>query len=155
MNTGKLNFLRNNLFQLLQKAGADSKPAWGVMNIQEMLEHLADFFDVSSGKLYFDLAVPQEHLPKYREFLFSEKPFRENTKAPASVLGEKPMPLRCHSLSDAVEKLRAAVEGFVRYFETNPDAQTLHPAFGMLNFEEWVLLHHKHVTHHLKQFGLT
>jgi hypothetical protein len=30
----------------------------------------------------------------------------------------------------------------------------LHPAFGDLNFTEWVQLHHKHVTHHLKQFGL-
>jgi len=31
---------------------------------------------------------------------------------------------------------------------------TLHPVFGELNFEEWILLHYKHVTHHLKQFGL-
>lgn len=124
------------------------------MHVQEMLEHLADFFDVSSARLHFDLAVPQEHLPKYRAFLLSDKPFRENTKAPANVLGEKPIPLRTVSPEDALQKLNTAVKNFVIYFEENPDARTLHPVFGLLNYEEWVQLHHKHVVHHLKQFGL-
>ena len=39
------------------------------------------------------------------------------------------------------------------YFKNNPAAKTSHPVFGDLDFEEWVLLHYKHVTHHLKQFG--
>ena len=30
----------------------------------------------------------------------------------------------------------------------------LHPVFGELNFEEWALLHYKHVTHPLRRFGL-
>ncbi|MFZ1530192.1 MAG: DinB family protein [Ferruginibacter sp.] len=154
MNYGKLSFLQENTFILLQNLQAGTKGQWGVMNAQEMLEHLADFFDVSSARLHFDLAVPEEQLPKYREFLLSEKPFRENTKAPANVLGEKPMPLRTASFDEALQKLKTAVENFLNHFKEDNELKTLHPAFGMLNYEEWVQLHHKHVVHHLKQFGL-
>lgn len=154
MNYEKLSFLQLGMFSVLENLQANSKAKWGVMQAQEMLEHLADIFDVSSARLHFNLAVPAEHLPKYREFLLSEKPFRENTKAPANVLGEKPLPLRTASVSEALQKLKTAVNNFVIYFEENGDAKTLHPAFGMLNYEEWVQLHHKHVVHHLKQFGL-
>lgn len=154
MNYEKLSFLQQGMFIALQNLHAGSKAKWGVMQAQEMLEHLADIFDVSSGRLHFDLAVPEEHLPKYREFLLSDKPFRENTKAPANVLGEKPLPLRTGSSEEALHKLKTAVENFVVYFDGNKDGQTLHPAFGMLNYSEWVQLHHKHVQHHLKQFGL-
>lgn len=28
------------------------------------------------------------------------------------------------------------------------------PVLGDLNFEEWIMLHYKHVMHHAKQFGL-
>ena len=154
MNQEKLSFLQQGMFVLLQNSEAGGKAKWGVMNAQEMLEHLADFFDLSSAKLHFDLAVPGEHLPKYREFLLSDKPFRENTKAPESVLGEKPLPLRTATPEEALQKLKTAVENFVAYFEGTPEAQTLHPVFGVLNYAEWVQLHHKHVVHHLKQFGL-
>ncbi|MFI5186978.1 MAG: DUF1569 domain-containing protein [Chitinophagales bacterium] len=43
---------------------------------------------------------------------------------------------------------------FFDFFLADPGIKTLHPAFGELNFEEWVQLHHKHVKHHLKQFGI-
>ncbi|TXH28993.1 MAG: DUF1569 domain-containing protein, partial [Cyclobacteriaceae bacterium] len=35
-----------------------------------------------------------------------------------------------------------------------PAKKTTHPVFGALNFDEWILLHYKHVTHHSRQFGL-
>jgi len=30
----------------------------------------------------------------------------------------------------------------------------LHPYYGNLNYEQWLLLHSKHFTHHFSQFGL-
>lgn len=148
------NFLRNELMQQIRLLTADSPSRWGVMNAWEMIEHLSDFFRVSTGKLVFDLAVPEEHLPKYREFIYSEKVFRENTKAPASVLGETPVPLRNATIEAAKEQLAEDLDGFFRFFEKDPEQKTLHPAFGWLNYEDWVRLHYKHVTHHLRQFGL-
>jgi|SRR6478672_1065736 len=154
MDTEKLEFLRFGLFYTLASIDETASPKWGVMNAQQMLEHVADFFDVSYEKIIFPLSVPEEYLPKYKAFLYSDKEFRENTKAPENVLGETPVALRQASLDEAKKNLQLSVENFVRFFEENPGKETMHPAFGMLSFEEWVLLHFKHVKHHLKQFDL-
>lgn len=124
------------------------------MNAQQMLEHVNDFFEVSTGKLQFALTTPEEHLPKYKEFLYSEKPFRENTKAPETVLGDEPLPMRTTSLEAATAQLQTTVAGFFEFFESNPHLTTTHPVFGPLSFDEWILLHYKHVTHHWNQFEL-
>ncbi|MEO7266366.1 MAG: DUF1569 domain-containing protein [Ferruginibacter sp.] len=154
MATDNKAFLETGMFPLLEVLNEDNNNNWGKMNAQQMIEHLRDFFMVSTGELKFDLAVPEEHLPKYLEFLRSDKPFKENTKAPASVLGEEPLSLRFNSLDEAKKALHLTVKHFFEYFEMNPGAKTLHPAFGNLGFDDWVLLHYKHVTHHLRQFGL-
>jgi hypothetical protein len=95
-----------------------------------------------------------EQLPAYKAFLLSDKQFRENTKAPIEMIGETPEPLRYTSLDEAKENLTNTIKDFTSYFEGNEARQTLHPAFGMLDYNEWVLMHYKHVLHHLKQFGL-
>ena len=154
MQEEKLHFLREEMFLLLEKLTADKIQVWGKMNAQQMLEHLADFFNVSSGKILFELVTPEEHLPKYREFLYSDKEFRENTRAPASVLGDEPLPKRKPGIEAAKEDLKLSVEDFVDYFQADKEKKTMHPVFGALNFDEWVLLHYKHVRHHLRQFGL-
>jgi hypothetical protein len=125
------------------------------MNVQQMLEHLVAFFNVSTEKIKFELVTPPEHLPKYKEFLLSDKPFRENTKAPLTVIGDEPLPLIYPGIAEAKAYLLMAVNDFEIYFEHEPGKKTLHPVFGPLDFEEWILLHYKHVTHHLRQFGIS
>jgi len=153
MDEQKLNFLKN-CTALFKTLSADTMGKWGKMNAQQTVEHLAAFFAVSAGKIKFDLVTPVEHLPKYKEFLLSDKEFRENTKAPTNVIGEEALPLRYANMEEAVEKLAGSITAFENYFKDDPLKTTLHPVFGELNFEEWVLLHYKHVTHHARQFGL-
>src|SRR6476620_9516869 len=94
----KVAFLKGELDILLQHLTADAKGNWGKMNAQQMVEHLADFFDVSSGKIKFDVITPAADLPKYLAFLHSDKEFRENTKAPAGIVSEEPQPPKYASL---------------------------------------------------------
>ena len=152
MTDEKICFLKNDLIFLLKKLKGDEKGKWGKMNAQQMTEHVSGFFKVSTEKIHFDLTTPLEHLPKYKEFLMSEKEFRENTKAP--VLPEEPLPLQYSTMKEAIDELRKSIDDFFGFFKNDPSKKTLHPAFGELNFNEWVQLHNKHVTHHLKQFGL-
>ncbi len=154
MNQDKLNFLENQFIPLLSGISDNTEPKWGKMNARQMVEHIADFFKVSYNKIHFDIVTPAEHLPKYKEFLLSEKEFRENTKAPVTVIPDEPFPVRTASMQAAIQELDQDVKAFFSYFRQEPSAITGHPVFGKLNFEEWVQLHHKHVTHHLKQFGL-
>ena len=152
MDINKLYFVSAGFLPLLDNLSADKKGKWGKMNGQQMIEHLSGFFAISNGKIKFPLITPIEHLPKFREFLFSDKDFKENTKAP--ILPEEPFLVRCASMGESVTVLQKEVKDFVKQFSTDDVLTREHPVFGELNFEEWVLLHHKHVTHHLRQFEL-
>jgi len=152
MNQEKFNFISAEFIPLLNALPADAVGKWGKMNGQQMVEHVAGFFKVSTGKIKFPLVTPVEHLPKYKEFLNSDREFRENTKAP--VLPEEPLPVRFATMTESANELDKDIKEFVDLFSNNDQLKTMHPVFGELNFEEWVLLHYKHVTHHLKQFGL-
>lgn len=151
VNEDKKRFLQTQFIPAVSEIDPNTLPRWGKMNVQQMIEHVSGFFRVSTNKLQFPLVTPKENLPRFREFLLSEKEFRENTKAP--VLPEEPLPLRYDTIEEAIADLENQVSTFFNYFSGDFEKTTLHPVFGDLNFEEWIQLHHKHVKHHLKQFG--
>jgi len=152
VNENKMKFLQDQFIPLVKKIDPAAQAGWGKMNAQQMVEHVAGFFRISTSKLKFPFVTPLEQLPKFKAFLLSEKEFRENTKAP--ILPEEPFPVRYSTMDESVSDLEKQVQYFFQYFRNDPEKKTLHPVFGELNFEEWVQLHHKHVKHHLKQFGV-
>ena len=154
MDQVKFEFISTVFINRLQSLSGEAVGAWGKMNGQQMVEHVSGFFQVSNGKIIFPLITPAGLLPKYKEFLLSDKPFRENTKAPGNVVPEEPVQIRNTSMEEAINELKNEVSDFITYFTKHPGSKTVHPVFGELDFEEWVLLHYKHVTHHLKQFEL-
>lgn len=152
MDQQKLNFIMEKAIPLLNNLPADATGKWGKMNGQQMVEHLADFFKISTSKIKYTLVTTQENLPRLKQFLYSDKEFRENTKAP--ILPDKPFPVRFGNMLDSLKELDGEITIFNDQYNSNAGLIVMHPVFGDLNFEEWVLLHYKHVTHHLKQFGL-
>jgi oxepin-CoA hydrolase/3-oxo-5,6-dehydrosuberyl-CoA semialdehyde dehydrogenase len=154
MDTVKLDFITHGFISLLKDLPVNAGGKWGKMNAQQMVEHVTGFFKVSANKVQFPLVSPSEHMPKLRAFLHSDKEFRENTKAPTSVIGEEPLPVRSNNMEEAITGLQQSIDEFVDYFEGDSYKTTLHPVFGELNFDEWILLHYKHLVHHAKQFGL-
>jgi hypothetical protein len=152
MDAVKFDFIQHKFTPLLNNLSTNTAGKWGKMNAQQMAEHLILVFQSSSGKITAKLATPEEHLPKYKEFLWSNKEFRENTKAPAGLVPEEPAPLQHASMQMALAELRHEINYFIDYFENHTGATTMHPVFGTLNFEEWVQIHHKHLLHHGKQF---
>ena len=106
MGEQKWNFISKEYTALLKDLPGDAPGKWGKINGQQMVEHIAAFFEVSAGKIKFDLVTPVEHLPKYKEFLLSDKEFRENTKAPTSVISEEAQPLRYTNMPEALANLQ-------------------------------------------------
>lgn len=153
MDIAKKNFVSTGFSAFAQSLPADAMGNWGKMNAQQMVEHVTAFFKVSTGKIQFAVVTQPEHLPKYKEFLLSDKEFRENTKAPAEIIGEEVLPLRNETMEAAILNLKKSIEEFFEYFASGPLQTTSHPVFGALTFDEWVQLHYKHVLHHAKQFG--
>lgn len=152
MNLDKENFLRSRFIPLLQQLDENTPARWGKMNVRQMIEHFTDAVMVANGKLKVPLVTPHEQLPKFREFLMSEKPFKENTKNP--IMPEEPPPVRKNTKQGAIGKLQEEFIFFFSYFENDPTRTTSSPIFGDLNFEENIQLLYKHALHHLHQFGV-
>lgn len=148
----KENFIKVDFIELIDKLPSTQIAKWGKMDAQQMIEHLIHFFALSYGKLYMAQITPNEHLPKYMEFLLSDKEFKENTKA--AMLPEEPNPYEYTSFEEAKDILKSAVQHFFDYYENEHHKKALHPVFGELDYYQWVQLHYKHLLHHLKQFGL-
>jgi hypothetical protein len=153
MNAVKAEFLKNRFIPLLKQIPSDTQPRWGKMTLQQMIEHFSDSVRIASGKtVYTDSVFPPEHLQKVREFMLSEKPFKENTVNP--LLPEAPAPVINISTEEAINELQQEINYFFSVFEKNNLQVTRSPFFGDLNFEENIHLLYKHASHHLRQFGV-
>jgi hypothetical protein len=150
--TDKINFLKNDLVNYLSKLNAEDKGQWGVLNAQQITEHLADSFRNYHGLDSKKILTPAEHLPKFKEFLMSEKQFKPGTKN--IEMPEIPSPPKHTGMKPALDELKAEINNFFEFFEKNKAGTITNVFFGELNFEESVQLLHKHATHHLRQFGL-
>jgi hypothetical protein len=154
MSIEKENFLRTKLVPSLQRLSPATPPRWGRMNVQQMIEHYAgDAVRNASGRLKIEkILTPPENLERMREFMMSDKPFKENTKNP--LMGEEPAPLHYKTIQGAIGALQQELIYFFEAFEKNPGLITRNPFFGDLNFEQNVQLLYKHALHHLRQFGV-
>jgi hypothetical protein len=152
MESDKLKFLESDFPKLLRTLAPDKPAEWGVMNLQQMIEHMSESIAQSYGKIKYPLATAPELLPKVKEFMMSDKPFRPNTKN--VLLSEVPPPPKRTNAAEAIEELEEEIRSFISYYAENKNAIVQNPIFGGLNFNEWVHLLHKHAVHHLKQFGI-
>jgi len=152
VDSGKAEFLKKDFSHLLDQLEPEAKGKWGVMNGQQMIEHLIEVFRIANGKLKIPLINHGERLEKFREFLFSEKQFRENTKNP--LLGEVPRSLIHPDKETALVELRKEVDDFFELFAKDPSLTTSNPIFGDLDYAGNIHLLYKHALHHLRQFNL-
>ena len=152
MDNEKLAFLKRKFISLLQQIPPDKRPAWGLMSLQQMVEHMRFSVDLAAGKTGYvgDFVSPDPS--KMKAFLMSDKPFRENTKNP--FLPEEPTALRNHTLQGAIGELQASLIDFSNTFESEPGKRVFNPIFGELDYEGQTLLLYKHALHHLRQFGV-
>ncbi len=120
MMNAKEEFLKNDFIQLLEKLRADEKAKWGIMNAQQMVEHFADSVKNASGKLILPALNDGERLEKSRDFLMSEKPFKENTDNP--LIPKEGIPHRQPDLQSAINKLQKELDHFFEVFEKGPQS---------------------------------
>jgi hypothetical protein len=153
MNQEKLQFLKTEFIPLLQKLQPDQKGNWGKMDARQMVEHFIEAARVANGKTHIPLHTTDPgKLEKFRGFLMSDIPFKENTRSP--VLGVEPEPYKYESLPEAIEILERELQAVFAAYENDSFKTILNPSFGQLNYEQQVQLLHKHAVHHLKQFRL-
>jgi hypothetical protein len=152
MNPEKVDFLKNGFVSLVKDLDPETKPQWGVMNAQQMVEHMSDSVRIANGKIRKKILTPEDQLFGYKNFMMSEKPFKPNTKN--IELPSTALPVKNPAMQAAIEELQKEIDDFFKFFENDKEQKVTNPFFGDLNFEEWVQLLHKHAVHHAKQFAL-
>lgn len=149
----KAEFIQFEFPRLLADINPATPPAWGKMSLQQMIEHMSDSVRIANGRDLKDCVTPAEHLPRMRDFMMSDTPFKENTVN--IQMSDTPEPCRFERVEDAIGELQQELNEFVDVFGEDKMKTITNPFFGDLNFEQWVQLLHKHALHHLRQFGVT
>jgi hypothetical protein len=150
----KAYFLRHEYAGKLESLKPDAERRWGKMNVQQMIEHMAEYIAMASGKIATEKIVTlAEHLEGYRRFLSTEKEFKENT--PNVLMPEIPAPVKHASMDQSIAEIKGEIDHLFKAFEDDCDKKVLNPIFGELDYDMTVQLLYKHAWHHLRQFGIT
>ncbi len=150
MKTVRNEDLRNDLIRRLNELDRAAKPQWGKMNVEQMMSHLAQTAEwpfVHSGLpdrsnlftrtivkplVIYVLPMPKEvKLPAQADQL-------EGGRPPQGLEADRELVI------EALHKLGTCSESH--------DCRE-HPFFGKLTAKQWALIAHKHIDHHLRQFG--
>lgn len=126
----------------------DARPAWGRMTAPQMVAHITDAFRMAFG----ELPVTKKNLPLARHFplkhlIFYVLPFPKNAPTAREIISRPPLAFdaECAQARALIERMDAGVTGHTF---------AAHPIFGDLTAAEWGVLGHKHLDHHLRQFGV-
>ena len=112
-----------------------------------MLSHLNESTRMATGDLPVTGKAPSFlRWPPVRYLLIHHLPMPESAPTAPELLA------RCGSAEFAHEQ-QAFEETFVRLDGTS-HRLVPHPAFGALSHDSWGVLIHKHIDHHLRQFGV-
>lgn len=146
---------RRNIQKLLNGLTENTKPNWGKMTAQQMLEHLETTLLYSIGEPEVEKCfTPEEHLEKYQDSLYNHRKMPKDFPAPFLPEDGTLPELKYKNLEQAKEEFLENLQKYQIYYRENPEAEHMHFVFGKLNKEMMELMHRKHFTHHFEQFGL-
>ena len=139
---------RAAIFARMELLSAESTPAWGRMNVSQMLAHLTDALRMTFG----ELAVKDKYIPLIRSFPFKQLvlyvfPFPKSSPTAPELLARVP---------DSFEAEREQCKAYIARFAGAQGTLRFapHPLFGPLSDRHMGTLVYKHIDHHLRQFGV-
>ena len=147
-------FIETGLKPRLARVQDDSPALWGLMQAQQMVEHLLLPLALGLGNFpELQPLFPEARLAANYQRNFVEKQMLpRNVKMP--LLSDQPRPLAFPDLNAAKAAVLELAQAFVEYWEASPpDHRVLHPVFGQLNAQDWAYFQEQHLDHHLRQFG--
>ena len=130
-----------------------TKPKWGLMTAQHLVEHFEFFINMALGIIPCEIITPADRIEKYQESLWNYYPMPKSFDHPVLRKG-KTEDLIHTNLADAKKAFFKAYDELELFFKNNTGATVPNPVFGNLDAYDWYLLQRKHFAHHFEQFGL-
>ncbi|MHC4925054.1 MAG: DUF1569 domain-containing protein [Planctomycetota bacterium] len=133
----------------VESLAPDTPPQWGKMNAAQACAHVAAALEAATGHRPLSRPFIAKLIGwMFRGFMLGEKPFpRESQTHPDLRFNdERAFETEHRRLLTAMKDFMAAgPEGVAKYE---------HAMIGRMTGDEWGRLQHKHIEHHLQQFGL-
>jgi len=146
------NFFTSTLVESLENLKTDSKAEWGTMTAKQMLIHLTQ----SSKMMHLEntkLLIKEKYIEKAIAFLYTDKTISRGIEIPKDIGYNFD-----DGITEEIEQLKTelidSTNNMLNFLTKNTDFRAVHPFFGELTAEQWLLFQKKHFTHHLSQFGL-
>ena len=140
--------------ECINKLTENTKPSWGILTPQHLLEHLEQGYKIMSGEIQdFEIATPEKILEKVHNSLYNYDKFPKGSAFPTMKKGELE-DLIHPDFETAKAKFFEAREAYKTFFKENPEATMKNMVFGELNRYESYLLERKHLNHHFEQFNI-
>ncbi|AFM06042.1 hypothetical protein Fleli_3730 [Bernardetia litoralis DSM 6794] len=146
-------FLQTTIPAATSKLLAVTKPHWGKMSAQHMIEHLYTAVVSSTIIKNTPPIPPNSRQEEFKNILiYSVEPMAKNLDNPAFRFGlpEYTNP----TIIEAKTKLLSSLERFFEIYQGKDDAYNFNPFLGDLQAQEILIFHYKHFKHHYTQFGL-
>ena len=144
---------RDTIVKCINGLTENTRPAWGIMTPQHLVEHFEFFFRMTTGEVQTEIITSEKNIEKYQDSLWTFEDMAKNYQHPL-FKKDKTEKLRFDNLDDAKNALFLAYDNYIQFFKENPNAKTANTIFGMLDKYHWHLLNRRHMNHHFRQFGV-
>lgn len=141
-----------NLINALDNLTIDHNPDWGVMTAKQMLNHLIQ----SSKMIHFGnkkLLIKERYIEQAIAFLYNNEEIKRGLVVPNNIGFQFD-----NKIINDIEQLKIELinssRNMLGFLNKNTDFKAIHPFFGELNANQWILFQRKHYKHHLSQFRL-
>lgn len=142
---------RNNLLLRVRALRAETKPVWGKMNCNQAVCHMTDQLRGALQELPWEdeRNILKKTLVKWLA-LYAMPKIPKNIPTMPEVDQDKD-----GTQPTEFENDRALLISYIEKFAAAPDGFDWqpHPAFGKMSRRQWDIIAHKHIDHHLRQFG--
>jgi len=139
---------RAALLARIDRLTPESRPAWGRLDVRGVVCHLSQSLRLATGELVCKPRGGPLSFPPLRWLVIHKLPFPKGVPTAPEMLSFTP--------ADSLDEDRAVLRELIeRVGGMGPERDyPPHPAFGKLRGADWGVLIHRHVDHHLRQFGV-
>jgi hypothetical protein len=148
----KTLFIRTDVDEIIARIiqlTPDSQRQWGKMNICQMFNHCTFGLETAVGIRYIPRSFWGRLLGGFmKDLATNDIPFRKGSPSPAGSITTATMDFNSEK-QNLIEMLNSFYDGGKEGITNGP-----HAFFGHLTPTQWGALMHKHIDHHLRQFGV-
>ena len=117
------------------------------MSAPQMVSHLIESMRMATGELPVAPKPGPFRYPPLKQLIIYYLPWPKDAPTAPELLTRSP-----HQWDTDVKELATLLDRFSTRAVSGPWPE--HPAFGPLSGDAWGFLAHRHVDHHLRQFGV-